>query len=135
MSSKSSQVELMSVALLAGLFTLIVAPKLMSYVSQAETVTAQRELEVLKQAVTLYHFHVGVFPKNLDDLIENPQNISHWNGPYLEEHDLRDPWENHYGYRYPGIYSPDFELWSYGADHKHGGKGEYADIVSWKKRP
>lgn len=45
-----------------------------------------------------------------------------------------DPWSNPYRYLYPGIHTPNgYDLWSFGADNKPGGKGADADINSWEK--
>ncbi len=45
---------------------------------------------------------------------------------------LLDPWNNPYQYRYPGEFSQEPEMWSFGADGQEGGEGMNADIKSWE---
>ena len=50
-----------------------------------------------------------------------------WNGPYLKEPDMKDPWGNDYRYTAPGQGKP-FDLVSLGADGKEGGEGDNRDV-------
>ena len=54
-----------------------------------------------------------------------------WDGPYIKEKQLLDPWENPYEYYEQGtINEGSFDLISYGADGMEGGEGENADIYN-----
>ena len=65
-------------------------------------------------------------------LVEEPQGVVGWNGPYLSKPRVpKDPWGRDYHYRIPGEYG-EFDLFSYGADNNPGGEKDDADIVSWE---
>ncbi|MHC4186544.1 MAG: type II secretion system protein GspG, partial [Planctomycetota bacterium] len=54
-----------------------------------------------------------------------------WNGPYLKESQLEDPWGNRYIYVAEGEMNPgSFDLVSLGADGEQGGEGDNEDIYN-----
>jgi len=68
----------------------------------------------------------------LDALLVAPAEVEEkWNGPYLKESQLLDPWGNPYIYISEGEYNPgSFDLVSYGADGQEGGEGDDADVFN-----
>jgi general secretion pathway protein G len=63
-------------------------------------------------------------------LVNNPGQEG-WNGPYVKESSLKDPWGRAYEYRMPGEHG-EFDIVSLGADGQPGGEGNNADINSWE---
>lgn len=124
-------VEMMAVVVIIGILAAVVAPRFFGQVNKAQVVRAQRDIETIKQAITLYKFHTNKFPEDLKDLVREPDHVRGWSGPYLEKKGFRDPWEIEYQYRVPGLDDRDFDIWSYGQDEKEGGEGMDADITSW----
>jgi general secretion pathway protein G len=84
------------------------------------------KIVVIKAAIKTYRQHTGKFPNKLEDLINCPIGLENaWQGPYLKEKQMYDPWNRPYIYI---LDSNDFSLKSYGADGKPGGEGYDKDI-------
>jgi general secretion pathway protein G len=127
-------VEMMAVVVIIGILAAVIAPRFFGQVNKAQVVRAEKDIETLKQAITLYKFDTNRFPTELRDLVVEPDDARNWNGPYLEsKKDYTDPWSNPYEYRVPGLDNRDFDLWSYGQDEKEGGEGLDRDITSWEQ--
>lgn len=92
----------------------------------------------LKERLDRYRRDIGRYPttgEGLAALVQRPQNVRNWNGPYLFFDEVRipeDPWGQKYHYKSPGQHG-EYDLYSLGADNAEGGDGENADIVSWTK--
>lgn len=124
-------VEMMAVVVIIAILAAVVAPKFFGQVNRAQQVRAKQDIEKLKNQVTLYRFDTNKWPEDLRDLTHDPGEVKGWNGPYLEKGKTKDPWDQEYQYRQPGLDGREFDIWSYGADEKEGGEGNDADVVSW----
>jgi general secretion pathway protein G len=93
-------------------------------------------LQILHEAVKMFKFDTGRYPTQEEGLqawVWEPNNIENWPaGGYLYSNYVPlDSWHNPYIYiRDPNSGKP-FEILSYGADGKPGGKGYDADLSSW----
>ncbi len=125
--------EMMAVVVIIAILAAVIGPKFFGQVNKAQTVRATKDIETLKQAVTLYKFHTNKFPEELRDLVVEPDDVNGWGGPYLEKKAFRDPWDNDYNYQMPGGNDREFDIWSYGQDGREGGEGMNADIRSWEE--
>ncbi|MFQ5956426.1 MAG: type II secretion system major pseudopilin GspG [Candidatus Brocadiales bacterium] len=127
--------ELLIVIAIIGLLASVVAPKLIGRIGKSKTVIARAQIESFSTALETYRLDTGEYPsqgQGLRALIERPDDVLNWHGPYLRKRVIPDdPWGEPYIYRYPGEYG-DYEILSYGADRRDGGKGEDADILSWE---
>ena len=126
-------VEMMAVVVIIAILAAVIGPRFFGQVNKAQIVRAQKDIETLKQAVTLYKFHTNRFPAELIDLVTEPDDVTGWTGPYLEKKSFKDPWDNKYQYRAPGMNDRDFDIWCYGQDGQEGGEGLDADITSWEE--
>jgi len=93
-------VVLMIIALLAG----FVGPKLFSNVDQAKEKTALRQMHAFADALTQYRLDTGNYPseaEGLNVLVEKPDNVNNWNGPYLAQKIPHDPWGKAYQWHNP----------------------------------
>lgn len=128
-------IELLVVLVILGLLAGLVGPQVMKYVGSSKSKTAELQINDLSAGLDLFHLEVGRYPtadEGLLALVEAPQGVSNWNGPYLKKRVVpKDPWGNEYHYRYPGENGP-YDLYSLGADNTVGGEGEARDIVSWE---
>ena len=119
------------IALLAG----IVGPQVMKHMGTSKTKAARVQIEDLSAALDMYKLDVGRYPsteQGLDALVEKPNDVNRWNGPYLRKSKVPlDPWQQAYHYAAPGEHGS-FDLFTLGADEKEGGDGEDQDIVSWE---
>ena len=81
-------------------------------------------------SVESFYLDTGNTPSSLEELVNKPSGVSGWNGPYIKNSLLKDPWGQPYRYRVPGEHG-DFDIESFGADRQRGGEGKNADIASW----
>lgn len=86
---------------------------------------AKAQIGMLDESVNMYRIDVGVFPNELIDLLEPPQDLRNpdkWSGPYLERDEIPlDPWQNDYQFANEG---DDFRIWSFGPDGADGGNDD-----------
>ena len=126
-------IEMMAVVIIIGLLAVAIGPKFFGQVNKAQVTRAQKDIETLTSAVTLYKFNTGQFPSDLQDLLSEPSEVSGWAGPYLNKKGgIKDPWDKRYEYVVPGRDGREFDIWSYGQDGIEGGEGMNADITSWE---
>lgn len=133
-------IELLVVVIIIGLLASLVVPSLFKKLGSSKQGASKAQIELLSTALSSYRLDNGRYPttqQGLKALISKPTmppTPKKWDGPYLEKNFIPlDPWENEYIYRCPGKENKEgFETISYGADGKPGGKGEDADIFSWK---
>lgn len=125
-----SLIELLVVLVILGLIAGLVVPNIMGRGEDAKSRAAVAEVQRLSMAVDEFYLDTGRAPRELRELIQRPANVSNWNGPYIRESNLADPWDNPYHYRYPGE-NRDFDIYSYGRDGTPGGEGPDRDITNW----
>jgi general secretion pathway protein G len=125
-----SLIELLVVLMILGLIAGLVVPNVLERGQDAKLKAAAAEVQRLSMAVDEYYLDNGRPPEELRNLLDKPSSASNWNGPYIKESNLNDPWENAYQYRYPGEHRS-YDLWSHGADGTPGGDGDGADITNW----
>jgi len=128
-------VELLVVLAILGLLAGLVGPQVMKFLGSSKTKTAKLQIDDLSSTLDLYRLELGRYPtesEGLNALVQNPGNVSGWNGPYLKKGEVpKDPWGFEFQYRFPGEHGS-FDIWSLGADNREGGEGEGADIKSWE---
>jgi general secretion pathway protein G len=129
-NSGFSLIELLVVLIILGLIAGLVVPNVMKRGEDAKFRAAEAEVQRLSMAVDEYYLDNGRPPQELRQLVDKPGDARNWNGPYVNESNLQDPWENAYNYRYPGEHGS-FDIWSHGADGSPGGEGTNADITNW----
>jgi general secretion pathway protein G len=125
-----SLIELLVVLVILGLIAGLVVPNVLQRGEDAKVRAAEAEVQRLSMAVDEYYLDNGRPPRELRQLLERPGDARNWNGPYIKESNLKDPWDQAYEYRYPGE-NRSYDIWSYGADGSPGGEGGNADINNW----
>ncbi|RLJ20379.1 type II secretion system protein GspG [bacterium endosymbiont of Escarpia laminata] len=127
-------IELLVVLVILGLLAGLVGPQMVRYLGGAKTDTTMLQIEEFGAGLDLFHLEVGRYPttdEGLIALVEKPNSVEGWNGPYLKKKQIpEDPWGNEYLYRFPGD-NGIYDLYSFGQDNAEGGSGEAQDIVSW----
>ncbi|MBI4773613.1 MAG: type II secretion system major pseudopilin GspG [Deltaproteobacteria bacterium] len=129
-------IELLVVLIILGLLAALVGPRLFGRVDTARQQAAQTQIEIFSGALDTYRLDNGKYPttdQGLQALMEKPEDLSNWAGPYLKKEIPRDPWGNDYVYKSPGEHG-DYDITSYGEDGQEGGDGNSTDIVSWKSK-
>lgn len=114
---------------LAGIAT----PLYMKNIEKANIGAAKTQLGLIEDALDQYNIDVGVYPSDLQGLIQNIDESERWHGPYFKKSAIpKDPWGRDYIYAYPGEHNPEsYDLYSLGKDNQEGGEGENADIINW----
>lgn len=133
-----SLLELLVVLAILGLIIAIAAPRVIGYFEASKAKAAKIQIANISAALDLYYLANGAYPSEqlgLKALVERPEGVTTWDGPYLNRADgIIDPWSRPYLYKQPGVHGK-FDVSSLGADGKEGGTGEDSDLGSWGPAP
>lgn len=123
-------VELLLVLVILALIGGLVLPGIIGKAEGAKVKAAASQVSRLAMAVESYYLDTGNTPESLSQLVTEGGDPG-WNGPYVKESSLKDPWGRDYEFRMPGEHG-EFDIFSLGADGQPGGEGKNADINSWE---
>jgi general secretion pathway protein G len=126
-------VEMLLVVAIIGILAALVIPKIAGKSESARTTAAQTDIRAgIKSALDQFEIDNGYYPKSLNDLLQQPNGVKNWHGPYFDPPQLPvDPWGNPYVYVAPGRHNPNgYDLSSVGPDGKAGTDD---DIGNWTK--
>ena len=132
-----SLLELMVVVVILSILALVIVPRVIDRPDQARAARAQSDIAAISSAVNLYKLDNFGFPsteQGLSALVSKPTSDPapvNWAASGYMDRLPVDPWGRPYQYLAPGVYSRDFDVFSYGADGVEGGTGADADIGSW----
>ncbi len=118
---------------IVGLLAAYVGPKYFTQIGKSEVKTTRAQMVGLEKALAQFRLDVGSYPsteQGLKALITKPNNLTKWDGPYLDKALPPDPWGHPYAYKAPGEHG-EFDLASMGRDGRPGGDGLDADITNW----
>ena len=124
-------VELLLVLVILALIAGLVLPGIIGKAEGAKVRAASSQISRISMSVESFYLDTGSTPDSLEELVREPADVTGWNGPYVKNSILKDPWGKAYQYRVPGEHG-DFDVFSYGADGQQGGEGKNADITSWE---
>ncbi len=141
---KRSAFTLMEVLLVAGILALLAAfaiPRLFGLAEKARIDLARAAVGrngPIAKALDTYKWDMGRFPdtdEGIDALLRRKQDVDNerFDGPYLDNDVIRDPWGNPFEYRSPGeVHEDGYDLWSRGPDGTDdGGKEDSDDVKNW----
>ncbi len=126
-------IELLIVIVIIGLLASLVAPRMFGKLEKSKRKIVQAQISLFETALDSYRLDEGQYPtseQGLQALRTKPNGVGKWDGPYLPKNIPLDSWGHPYVYSSPGEHGA-YDIISYGADGKPGGKGNDADIVSW----
>ena len=123
-------VELLLVLVILALIAGMVLPGIIGKAESAKAKAASSQISRISMSVESFYLDTGNTPSSLDELVNQPSGVTGWNGPYIKNSLLKDPWGQPYQYTVPGEHG-DFDIQSFGADRQRGGEGKNADINSW----
>ncbi len=139
-----SAFTLIEVLLVAGILALLAAfavPRLFGLAEKAKTDLAKSAVGrngPIAKALDTYKWDMGRFPdtdEGIAALLRRKDDVDdeRYNGPYLENDVITDPWQHAFEYRSPGdIHEDGFDLWSRGPDgNDDDGKEGSDDIKNW----
>jgi len=123
-------VEVLFVVIIIALIAAIALPQLGKVFGRSQVKTTEAQLAQLSGAVEQFRADVQRYPteqEGLKALIEKPQGVEGWEGPYIQKRTLpKDGWKRDFIYKLDDRFG--FIVRSLGADGKEGGEGENADI-------
>ncbi|MBT8069425.1 MAG: type II secretion system major pseudopilin GspG [Xanthomonadales bacterium] len=123
-------VELLLVLVILALIAGLVLPGIIGKAESAKAKAAASQIIRISMSVESFYLDTGNPPSSLEELVNEPSGVNGWNGPYIKNSLLTDPWGQPYKYTVPGEHG-DFDIVSYGADRQQGGEKNNADINSW----
>ncbi len=129
-------VELLVVVGIISMLAAILAPRMFRGMGKAKADIARAKMAIIEDSLARFNYDCGRLPDEseggLQALIVAPPELEEkWQGPYLKQSQIVDPWGNPYGYISEGQYNVgSFDLISYGGDGQEGGEGEDADIIN-----
>lgn len=128
-------VELLVVILIISMLAAFVGRRVFTGLGKAKRDIAKAKMAIIEDALNRFWLECQRFPddsEGLEALIIAPADLEEkWNGPYLKQSELLDPWENPYMYVAEGERNPgSFDLISYAADGMEGGEGDNEDIFN-----
>ena len=131
-----SMIEILVVLVILGMMAAVVVPNLIGRTDDARITLAKQELHTIGNALEMYkldNFHYPSTSQGLRALVRRPPGRPtprNWkSGGYLRKLPI-DPWDTPYQYKTPGSGRP-YDLFTFGADGRRGGRGEEADISVW----
>jgi general secretion pathway protein G len=127
-------IEIIIVVIIMSLIAALVVPRLFKKVEKSKQQITKTQIVLLENSIKMFKLDTGRYPtskEGLKALLEAPQGVTNWDGPYLEKGLPKDPWGRDYTYVYPGK-NYTYEITSLGADGKEGGEGEDKDINNWE---
>ncbi len=95
-----SLVELMIISVIVAIVVTILGQKFLEFDDDSKAVAVKQDIRSIEGALRVYHKDIGSYPttkQGLQGLISNP-NDEKWNGPYLSEDVIIDPWGSYYQY-------------------------------------
>jgi len=141
---KQQAFTLIEVLLVAGILALLAAfaiPRLMGSAEKAKADIARAAIGrngPIAKALDSFKWDMGKYPETdegIKALMEPKTRVDdeRYNGPYLENDKITDPWGEEFNYRSPGEFHEDsYDLWSSGPDRKDdNGKDGSDDIKNW----
>ena len=124
-------VEMLLVVAIIGILAALVIPKIAGTTEKSRKTAAYTDIHSgIKAALDHYEIDYGTYPRSLNDLLVQPSDAKHWDGPYFDPPQLPlDPWGNPYIYYFPSKRNqPTYDLLSAGPDGKEGTDD---DIGNW----
>ena len=90
--------EILLVLLLMGILMTPLVPNFESKTNRVRGQVNRANVQKIEGAAQLYKLDVGVYPASTTDLVEGPEGVTGWRGPYLKEIPL-NPYNAEQGYR------------------------------------
>jgi general secretion pathway protein G len=98
-------IEIIIVMALVGGLMAVVMGQLMSGQANAKVHETELMFRQLQSSLQMYRLAAGKMPtseQGLNALIERPEGVAGWRGPYCEPNMLRDPWDQPIQYTLEG---------------------------------
>jgi general secretion pathway protein G len=124
-------IELLVVIIILAILAAVVIPRVIGRTDDAKIAAATSNVSTFDGEFEKYKLDTGHYPQGdtgMQALVNNVENDPKWNGPYIKGSMPNDPWGHPYLYHSPGEHSPDYDVFSAGAD---GQPGTADDLGNW----
>jgi general secretion pathway protein G len=127
--------EILVVVAILGLLIGLVAPRVLRLLGGARSSIAHQSIQRLGSTLDIYKLDTGTYPstaQGLGALLQKPEEVQTWNGPYLQGDKMPlDPWSHPYVYRSPSARpGHDYDLCSGGPNDVSGDAGTQGMICN-----
>ncbi|MFM9958161.1 MAG: type II secretion system major pseudopilin GspG [Phycisphaerales bacterium] len=116
-------VEMLLVIAILGLLAALIGPQIAKQFQKSQVQTTKAQMENLATAIESFYTDTGRYPteaEGLKVLIDKPDGVSGWSGPYLKKKTLpKDGWGGEFIYKLDAEFG--FRIRSWGADKREGG--------------
>jgi len=102
-------VELLLVLVILALIAGLVLPGIIGKAESAKAKAASSQISRISMSVESFYLDTGNTPSSLEELVNQPSGVTGWNGPYIKNSLLKDPWGQPYKYSVPGEHG-DFDI-------------------------
>ncbi len=129
-------IEIMVVVLIIAMLGVFVAPKVFKRFGKAKFNMATAGIALVEKALEEFAYDCDRYPtqeEGLNALVTAPTDLEEgkWDGPYLKNKQILDPWGRPYLYVAEGTLNQgSFDIICYGADGSPDGEGINADITN-----
>ena len=89
-------VELLLVLVILALIAGLVLPGIIGKAESAKAKAASSQISRISMSVESFYLDTGNTPSSLEDLVNEPSGVTGWNGPYIKNSLLKDPWGQPY---------------------------------------
>ena len=115
-------IEVIVVTLIIAMLAVFVVPKLTKKLGKAKTNIAKGQIGMICSALEDFILDCDRFPSSeegLDALVTEPESMvqDKWDGEYISEKKIIDPWGNKFGYI---LEDGEYTVFSYGPDGQQG---------------
>jgi general secretion pathway protein G len=125
-------IEIMVVVIILGILVSLIAPNIFGVLDDAEITATKVQMRNIEVALDTYRMNHSRYPTS-DQGLEALLNPPGRERGYLDSIP-KDPWNNVFQYRSPGLKGGDYDLFSLGRDGQEGGQGTDADIGNWQEQ-
>lgn len=120
-------IEMLAVLMIISFIAVFVGTRVFKGLGKAKRDIAKAKMALIENALGRFFYDCGRFPiqdEGLEALLAPPADLEEkWNGSYLKQSDLLDPWDSPYEYVEDGVINMgSYDLISYGADGMEGGQ-------------
>lgn len=85
-------VELLLVLVILALIAGLVLPGIIGKAESAKAKAASSQISRISMSVESFYLDTGNPPSSLEELVNEPSGVNGWNGPYIKNSLLTDPW-------------------------------------------
>lgn len=126
-----SLVELMILTVIGAILITMFSQNILGINDESKRVKVKQNLRSIEGALAIFRDDLNRYPtteEGLTVLLETSDDQA-WNGPYIREEILIDPWGVPYLYE---ASEQNYQIMTFGADRKRGGKGLNRDITQYR---